>query len=137
MRIVLDTNVLISGIFFGGPPARILQSWIRKAIQIVLTEQIFEEYRRVGEELATKFPSINIDPILEFLPLFGEFVETRGMSETICDDPDDNKFIECALAGRSKLIVSGDKHLLKISGYKGIEVLRPREFVDTYLQQNR
>jgi predicted nucleic acid-binding protein len=47
--------------------------------------------------------------------------------------PDDNKFIACALASESTVIVSGDKHLLKVSGYQNIEVLKPREFVDKHL----
>jgi putative PIN family toxin of toxin-antitoxin system len=134
MKIVLDTNVFISGIFFGGPPSQILQSWRKSKIQIVLTEQILEEYQRVGEELSAKYPSINIEPFIELFTIFGEFVETKGITETICEDPDDNKFIECAIASQSKLIVSGDKHLLKISGYKEIEVLKPRQFVDNYIK---
>jgi putative PIN family toxin of toxin-antitoxin system len=135
MKIVLDTNVFISGIFFGGPPSDILESWRQYKIRIVLTEQILEEYHRVGEELSTKYPSISIESIIELFTIFGEFVETKGFSETICEDPDDNKFIECALASQSKLIISGDKHLLKISGYKGIEVLKPRGFIDNYLKK--
>ena len=134
MKIVLDTNVFISGIFFGGPPSQIFQSWRKSQIKIVLTEQILEEYQRVGEELSAKYPSINIEPIIELFTIFGEFVETKGITETICEDPDDNKFIECAIASKSKLIVSGDKHLLKISGYKEIEVFKPRQFVDNYLK---
>jgi len=134
MKIVLDTNVFISGIFFGGPPSQILQSWRKSQIQIVLTEQILTEYQRVGEELSEKYPTINIEPIIELFTIFGEFVETKGISETICEDPDDNKFIECAIASQSKLIISGDKHLLKISGYKEIEVLKPRQFVDNYIK---
>jgi putative PIN family toxin of toxin-antitoxin system len=134
MKIVLDTNVFITGIFFGGPPSQILQSWRKSQIKIVLTEQILEEYQRVGEELSAKYPSINIEPIIELFTIFGEFVEAKGIAETICEDPDDNKFIECAIASKSKLIVSGDKHLLKISGYKEVEVLKPRQFVDNYLK---
>ncbi len=134
MKIVLDTNVFISGIFFGGPPSQILQSWRKSQIKIVLTEQILEEYQRIGEELSAKYPSINIEPIIELFTIFGEFVETKGIIETICEDPDDNKFVERAIACQSKLIVSGDKHLLKISGYKEIEVLKPRQFVDNYLK---
>ena len=129
MKIVLDTNVFISGIFFSGPPSQILQSWRQSKTKIVLTEQILAEYQRIGAELSAKYPSVNIEPIIELFTIFGEFVETRGISETICEDPDDNKFIECAIASQSKLIVSGDKHLLNISGYKEIEVLKPREFV--------
>ena len=134
MRIVLDTNVFISGIFFGGPPSDILKSWRQSKIRIVLTEQILEEYQRVGKELSAKYPSISIESIIELFTIFGEVVETKGISVSICEDPDDNKFIECAIASQSKLVISGDKHLLKISGYKGIEVLKPREFVDNYLK---
>ena len=134
MKIVLDTNVFISGIFFSGPPSQILQSWRQSKTKIVLTEQILAEYQRIGAELSAKYPSVNIEPIIELFTIFGEFVETRGISETICEDPDDNKFIECAIASQSKLIVSGDKHLLNISGYKEIEVLKPRKFVDNYFK---
>jgi len=134
MKIVLDTNVFISGIFFGVPPSEILKAWRKSKVSIVLTEQILQEYQRVGEELSARCPSINISPIIELFTIFGEFVETEGISESICEDPDDNKFIECAIASQSKPIISGDKHLLKISGYKDIEVLKPRGFVDNYLR---
>ncbi len=134
MKIVLDTNVFISGIFFGGPPSQILQSWRQAKIKIILTEEILGEYQRVGEELSAKYPSVNIEAIIELFTIFGEFVETKGIAESVCEDPDDNKFIECAIASQSKLIVSGDNHLLKLSGYKAIEVLKPRQFVDNYLK---
>jgi putative PIN family toxin of toxin-antitoxin system len=134
MKIVLDTNVFISGIFFGGPPSQILKFWRQSKLIIVLTQQILEEYQRVGDELSIKYPSINIEPIIKLFTIFGEFVETKGIIETICEDPDDNKFIECAIASQSKLIVSGDKHLLTISGYKDIKVLKPRQFIDHYLK---
>jgi putative PIN family toxin of toxin-antitoxin system len=134
MKIVLDTNVFISGIFFGGPPSQILKSWRQSKLTIILTQQILGEYQRVGEELSAKYPSIHIEPIIKLFTIFGEFVETKGITETICEDPDDNKFIECAIASQSKLIVSGDKHLLTISGYKDIEVLKPRQFIDNYMK---
>ena len=135
MRIVLDTNVLISGIFFGGPPSEILKFWAQSKIKIILSKQILSEYQRVAEKLSAKHPSVDIEPIIRLFTIFGEFVDTKGISETICEDKDDNKFIECAIAGQCKLIVSGDKHLLNISGYKGIEVLKPRNFVDTHLKE--
>jgi predicted nucleic acid-binding protein len=53
----------------------------------------------------------------------------------VCEDPDDDKFLSCAIAGKSNIIISGDKHLLRVSGYKGIKVLRPRESVDEYLDK--
>lgn len=55
------------------------------------------------------------------------------MTEPVCDDPDDDKFLACAIASGTKIIVSGDKHLLRVSGYQGIEVLKPKTFIDVYL----
>lgn len=133
MKIVLDTNVFISGIFFSGPPAQILRAWKDRKIQIVLSKEILDEYQRVGEELSKKFPSVDIEPIIELLTLYGEVVKTEGISVTACEDPDDNMFIECAIASRSKIIVSGDRHLLKISGYQDIESIKPRDFVERFL----
>ena len=56
MRIVLDTNVLISGIFFGGPPSEILQFWAQSKIKIILLEQILSEYQLITEKLSAKHP---------------------------------------------------------------------------------
>ena len=133
MNIVLDTNVFISGIFFSGPPSEILNAWKHSRIQIVLTTAILEEYQRVAEELTDKFPTIDISPIIDLLSIHSLFTDTEGISLSVCEDPDDDKFIECAIASKSKIIVSGDKHLLRTNGYEGIIVLKPREFVDSFL----
>jgi putative PIN family toxin of toxin-antitoxin system len=133
MRIILDTNVFISGIFFSGPPSQILMEWKNKSFQIVLSEQILSEYQRVADELSHKYPQVEITPIIELVTIHGQLVDTTGISISICEDPDDNKFIECAIAGECEIVVTGDKHLLKLAGYGGIKILRPREFVDRYL----
>ena len=134
MKVVLDTNVFISGIFFSGPPSIILQAWRDSKIQIILSKEILKEYQRVAEELLSKFPTIDIARIIELITIYGHFFETKNISVSICEDPDDNKFIECAIASNCKLIVSGDKHLLNITGYQDISVLKPREFTDEYLR---
>jgi putative PIN family toxin of toxin-antitoxin system len=133
MRVVLDTNVFISGIFFSGPPSQILKAWANKKFQLLLSQPILDEYQRVAEELSSKFSSIDISQILDFVMIHGLFVDTRDISITVCDDPDDDKFIECAVAGNCKNIISGDKHLLKLSEYRGIAVQTPRDFVDRHL----
>ena len=130
---VLDTNVFISGVFFKGPPYQILKAWRDGNIQLLISDAILEEYRRVGEVLANNFPKVDIGPILELLVLNTEHVSPKELLKPVCEDPDDDKFFACAIAGKSKLIISGDKHLLKVSGHKGIKVLRPRKFVDEYL----
>ena len=134
MNIVLDTNVFISGIFFSGPPYEILKAWKNSRIQIVLTQQILEEYHRVAESLAEQFPDVDIRPIIELLSIHCLFINADNFETSVCDDPNDEKFIECAVAGNIKTIVSGDKHLLNISGYQGIAVLKPREFIDKHLK---
>lgn len=55
------------------------------------------------------------------------------MPDQICEDPDDDKFLAATLASRCKLIISGDRHLLRVSGHRGVEVIRPRRFVEEYL----
>ena len=133
MRIVLDTNVLISGIFFGGPPARILEAWRDARIRLVLSAEILEEYQRVGEILGTQYPGVDLEPFLALLAVHAEMVEAPPLSAPVSADPDDDKFLACALAARVAVIVSGDKDLLDVSGWHGLEVLRPRLFVDEYL----
>ena len=134
MKIILDTDVFISGIFFSGPPSQILKAWQNSRLQIVLSQEILNEYQRVAESLVTKFPTIDILPIIELMTIHGQLINVEDFDVSVCDDPDDNKFMECAIASNSKIIISGDKHLIKVSGYQGIKVLRPREFVDSYLK---
>jgi len=87
MRIVIDTNVLVSGIFFSGPPSKILKAWKKSEFQIVFSEEILEEYRRVAENLSEKYPSIDIYPIMELLMLNGSIIDTSGIDISICADP--------------------------------------------------
>lgn len=134
MRVVLDTNVFISGVFFTGPPFRILQAWRDGVVQLVISPEILKEYQRVGEELAVQFPVIDLQPMIGYVTVNARMFPDTELSEPVCDDPDDDKFIACALASESNLIVSGDKHLLKVSGFRGVRILKPREFVTTYLQ---
>ena len=112
MKIVLDTNVLVSGIFFSGPPFEILQAWFNRTIQFVLSVEILDEYRRVSMGLARQFPEIDISSFLDFVTVNSMMIETPPLPVPVCEDPDDDKFIACAIAGKTKIIVSGDKHLL-------------------------
>jgi uncharacterized protein len=133
MKLVLDTNVFVSGIFFNGAPFHILQGWRIGKVQLVVSPEILEEYRRVGEVLAGEHPAINIEPMLDYLLKNVSIFSSPGLPERVCDDPDNDKFFACALANGINLIVSGDKHLLSRSGYRKIEVLKPRDFLDRYL----
>ncbi len=133
MRIILDTNVLVSGIFFSGPPFRILNAWRAEKLQLVISIDILAEYQRVAVILGERYPQINLHPILDLLTVNTDIVAAPPLAEPVSADPDDDMFIACALASRISLIVSGDKHLLDVDGYQGIQILKPRPFVDAYL----
>ncbi len=133
MKVVLDTNVFVSGIFFNGPPFQILQAWRDGMVQLVVSPEILAEYQRVGVILASQHPAIHFEPVIEFVIQNAAIYSAPPLLESVCDDPDDDKFLACALAGGCNLIVSGDKHLLAASGYRKIEVMKPREFLERHL----
>lgn len=133
MRIVLDTNVLMSAIFFGGLPFKILQAWRDGKIQFAVCPEILAEYRQVALRLNEKYERLNVLPLLELVAIHAHLVQAAPLSQAICDDPADDIFFACALAARARIIVSGDRHLLTASGRAGIHVLRPRVFADKYL----
>lgn len=134
MKIVLDTNVFISGIFFSGPPFQILKAWRDRRIQIALSEEILQEYQRVGETLAARHPGVHLGSILDLLSVEADLFSSPDLPNPVCEDRTDDKFLACALAARARIVVSGDRHLLKVNHYRDIEVMKPQEFVHRYLK---
>jgi len=133
MKLVIDTNVFVSGVFFSGPPHEILLAWRNRRIKLVLSPEILAEYQATGEELAAKFTGVDLSPWMELVATLGIVVEAPALSGQACSDPDDDKFLACAIASRTKIITSGDKALLATSGFRGVVVVTPRQFVDKYL----
>ena len=133
MRVVLDTNVLISAIFFAGIPARILAAWSKGRFEMLASVDILSEYRRVVARLERRFPSVEAQPVLDLVIRECHLVEPVSVPETACDDPDDLKFLGCALAGRASCIVSGDHALVRASGFERLEVVTPTAFARRYL----
>ncbi len=129
MNVVLDTNVFVAGVFFSGPPAAILDVWRKGRITIVVSPPILDEYRRVIHELAAQFSTIDPGPPLELMAVHARMVDAPPLPEVVCTDPTDDMFLACAIAGHSRIVVSGDKALLRTSGYRGVEVLTPRAFL--------
>ena len=134
MRVILDTNVFVSGVFFSGPPYQILRAWRDGKLQLVISDEIIAEYRRVGNILAKQFTGVDLRPILEMVTVEADLVQAPGLPTPVCDDPDDDKFLACALAGKTRMIISGDRHLIRVSGYRGIKIMKQREFADLYLK---
>jgi putative PIN family toxin of toxin-antitoxin system len=137
MRIVLDTNVFISGIFFTGPPYQILKAWRDGRVQLLVSPSILDEYQRIGAELALQFWDVDLKPFLDLLTVQAEIVLAPTLPPVIRDDPSDDKFLEAAVAGNASYIISGDKHLLTLSEFQGIQILKPRDFAQRYLKSRR
>ena len=133
MKVVLDTNVFVSGVFFGGPPHKILEAWRDGKIQLLLSPAILEEYQRVMRELAVQFPEIKIEGLMDFVIVHSDIILPSPLPPVIQGDPSDDKFLECAVAGEATCIITGDNHLLRLLKFRGIPILKPREFVEKYL----
>lgn len=134
MRVVVDTNVLISGIFFGGHPYKILKAWRNDAIDLVASPEMLGEYQRVLESISKKYKQIEIEEWTDFLTLHLHISNCPRIKGPICEDPDDDKFIECAIHTHTRFIVSGDHHLLDVNGFKKLQILKPKAFVDKYIK---
>jgi putative PIN family toxin of toxin-antitoxin system len=93
---------------------------------LVVSAEILDEYQRVGQILAAKHPGVDLEPLLGLLAVHAEVVEAPPLAEQVCVDPDDDKFLSCAVAASAGVIVSGDKDLVDQSGWRGVQVLRPR-----------
>src|SRR5579864_2556456 len=113
MRVVLDTNVFVLGVFFSGIPSRVLKAWRDGRLTLVYSPTIFDEYDRVFTELTEDFPRINPRPILDFLVFYGEIVHPANVTFTPCRDPADDKFVQCLLASKADCLISGDRDLLE------------------------
>ena len=133
MRVVLDTNVLVSGIFFTGPPATILAAWASRRFELVASIEVLAEYRRVGARLGSRYPLVDAEPLLDLVTRESRIVDPIPVPTSACDDPDDIMFLACAIAGHAHIVVTGDRALLRASGFEGVEVVTPREFARRYL----
>ena len=138
MRVVLDTNVVLSGIFFGGVPGRILTAWADGQLQLVLSPEILDEYRRAGDVLALRHPERRtaLAPVLALIATDAVLIDAAPLPAPVSVDPDDDKFLAAALAAAAPVVVSGDGHLRALSGWQGIQVLSPRQFIERHLRRD-
>lgn len=138
MRVVLDTNVLVSALLFTGISSELVSLWQRGAISVVLSRGILEEYLRVFSYPKFQLSEAEIKSLIqeELLP-YVEVVNPRRRLRVVERDPSDNKFLECALAGKARIIISGDKDLLSIRRYRQIRIQSPAQFLDENSQLRR
>lgn len=128
MKAVLDTNVVMSAIFFGGTPLKIVRAAFAGKLELVATQSVLLEYREVAGRLHKQFPNINFRRPLAILESKLTIVAPASIGIKVCRDPDDDVFIACALGGKAKVICSGDSDLLAVNGFRGLEIMNPSDF---------
>ncbi|NQU83584.1 MAG: putative toxin-antitoxin system toxin component, PIN family [Parcubacteria group bacterium] len=133
MRVILDTNVIISGLFWEGIPGEVLERCLREYILCFSGETIFELKETFSyPKFISHIENLSFT-IEEFLARLteGALVISRPLQKisVIKKHPADNKFLACAVSCQASFIVSGDKHLLKLKEFQGIPILTPKEFL--------
>jgi putative PIN family toxin of toxin-antitoxin system len=129
MKVVIDTNIFVSS-FFGGNPRRIIDLWKKGEITLCLSKDILDEYIKVLQRIGLQ----DEGELEELLSLFSKgfnvlFTTRTPKIRVVKDDPDDDKFIECALALKAEVIITGDRAIEAIGEYMGIKILTPQQFL--------
>ncbi len=129
-RVVLDTNVYISALMFGGLPGSLLDLAFLRAFTLIISPALLDE---LDEKLQAKFGMSpeDADFLRARLETVAQVVEPREALSVIAEDPDDNRVLECAVKGEAEVIVSGDRHLLKLATYQGIVIVTMRQFLES------
>lgn len=135
MRVVLDTNVVISSLLFTGIASEIVPLWQKGAITVLLSREILEEYLRVLAYPKFQLSEGEIKGLIEeeLLP-FVQIIKPGTRIRIVKRDPSDNKFLECAVAGKADVLISGDKELLAIRHYRQVRVQTPSRFLETFFR---
>jgi putative PIN family toxin of toxin-antitoxin system len=130
IKVVLDTNVLLSALLLKGTVSRIVSLWKQGRIKPVFTRETFEEFQKALAYPKFSLRDEEIKTILleEVLPFF-EVVEIKTIVKGVCQDPDDDKFLACAVSAAADYLVSGDKGLLKVGHYQSIKILDVSSFL--------
>ncbi|MCA0458031.1 MAG: putative toxin-antitoxin system toxin component, PIN family [Chloroflexi bacterium] len=133
MRFVVDTNILISAFFWGGVPGQVLEVGKRSLSTLVTSEDLLAELLDVLErdKFSERLRFINLTPT-EFLRNYRELVDivpVEPLPQPVCDDPDDDAILACAVSGEADYIVSGDDDLLRLVMYENIPIVKPAQFL--------
>lgn len=133
MRVVLDTNVVVSGFLWDGISRQLLQVARKKRLQLYTSTTLLLELTDIlgRSKFSRKLAAaqLSVDQLVEHYSLLATVVHPAAITPTILKDPDDDHVLACALTAKAKLIVSGDQHLLDLKEYQGIFIVTVAEAV--------
>jgi len=129
LKIVLDTNILISGIHWKGDSNKILRKWFNEELEVISSLPIIEELVRILMNFKISMSPEDITLWEDLILQRSTIVIPDRTLDVVKEDPDDNKFLEAALKGKADFIISQDKHLLNIKEYEEIKIMHPKDFI--------
>ena len=134
MKAVIDTNVIVSaGLRSGTPPDVVVRAWIDGRFEAITSEQLLRELEAVVERpwLARRLAWAQSDRLsfIAGLRRRANMVTPSASLSIVTRDPSDNRVLEAALAGEADYIVTGDRHLLELGDFEGVEIVTPARFV--------
>lgn len=131
MRVVLDTNVIVSGFLWGGVPRQLLQAARENRLRLFTSTPLLLELTDIlgRAKFARKLTAaqLSVDQLVERYTLLATAVHPAAITPTILDDPDDDQVLACALAAKAEIIVSGDRHLLDLREHQDIRIVTAAE----------
>ena len=136
-KLVLDVNVWVSALLWGGKPAQVVELAQEGQLDIFVSESIIAELSQVL--LYPKIVKVYKDDgllardLIEAVLKVVKFAEVKQTVKVVLEHPADDKFIDCALAAGAAYVISGDKHLLKLGSYKKIRVLSVNDFLEVFV----
>ena len=130
MTVVLDANIYISAFFWGGNPRAVLERVIKKQDELLVTEEILDEIKNVLTRPKFHTGINEIDFFIKSIEEIGNKIDAKSKIKNGSRDKTDNKYIECAIAGKADYIISGDSHLLEMKKYRNIKIVSAREYLN-------
>jgi putative PIN family toxin of toxin-antitoxin system len=129
-RVVLDTNVLISAVLYGGNPRTILEAALSGAIEVSVSEAIIQEFQAVLLRPRFGLSVQFVHNVVAELTSLAEWVTPEQHHQVVIEDPSDNLVLDCAVAANAQYLVTGDAHLLRLQSYQRVAIITPQYFIE-------
>ena len=137
MNIVLDTNVLVSGLLTPfGSSGEIIRMVSAGELILCIDARILSEYQEVLNRPKFQFDNDHISVLIDFIKLHGQFISSLPLDRHL-PDPDDEPFLEVAIAGKVPVLITGNSAHFPLSSREGVKILSPTKFLDYYRKQKR
>ncbi|MBS3176546.1 putative toxin-antitoxin system toxin component, PIN family [Candidatus Woesearchaeota archaeon] len=128
MKVVIDTNIFVSGIFWKGSPHQVLLAWRQGRYTLITSVDILSEISKVLNDFEIKLPKEMINEWIELIIKNSIIVEPKEKIQAVKEDPKDDMFIEAAVTAKADYVISGDKHLLKLKQFGDTKIISASQF---------